>query len=156
MNNISKSATVPVSISAEKTAKIKEEASVKCVGSDESVEETKPKSFNNNIVTKNIPNSTKTTIQNPPHGNQSTLTIKTEWKADGVSQVSSGNQSTSTAQCHQNYESKENKDMIYKYVCVICDKRFMSKCLLTIHQVQHIKSDRSSYGVFMAALARTV
>ncbi|XP_050522489.1 uncharacterized protein LOC126895064 [Daktulosphaira vitifoliae] len=54
-----------------------------------------------------------------------------------------------------NIKKNENCSSNYQYFCVICDERFSSKCLLTVHQVQHIKSDRSSYGVFMAALARS-
>lgn len=155
MNNISKSVSDSGSMSSEKPVKTKKEALENCVSSDESVEETKPKPFNNITVVKDIPSSTKTITPKLPHDNQSTITIKTEWKADDISQVTSDNQSTSSAQSLQKYEPKENKDVNYKYVCVICDKRFSSKCLLTMHQVQHIKSDRSSYGVFMAALART-
>jgi hypothetical protein len=154
VNNISKSVSDSGSTSSDKTVKTKKETLENCISSDESVEEMKPKLFNNNIVVKDIPSSTKTITPNLPQDNQ-TLTIKTEWNGD-ISSVSSDNQSTSSAQSLQNYESRENMDLNYQYVCVICDKRFISKCLLTMHQIQHIKSDRSSYGVFMAALARTV
>lgn len=153
MNTISKSVSDSGSMSSDKTAKTKKEALENCISSDESLEEMKLKSFSNNTV-KDIPCSSKTITPNVPHDNQ-TLTIKTEWEGD-ISPVSSDNQLTSSAQSFQNYEPKENVDLNYQYVCVICDKRFINKCLLTIHQVQHIKSDRSSYGVFMAALARTV
>lgn len=126
------------------------------MSSDESVEDIKPKSTDGKTVqVQDIPDNTKIIIPNLPHDNQSMSTIKTEWNVDDTSQVSSDDQSSNSTHCHPKYNPKENKNVRLPYVCVICDERFSSKCLLTMHQVHHIKSDRSSYGVFMAALART-
>lgn len=104
----------------------------------------------NIIKIQDIPNSTKSSIPKIEHDSQFMSSIKTECNADDISLVSSDDQSSNSAHCISKFKHKENK--AEKYICVICDKQFSSKCLLTMHQVQHIKSDRSSYGVFMAAL----
>lgn len=158
--NVSKSPSDPSSTSSEKMVKTKKEALENFVSNDEGVEEVKSKLMDSKIVqVQDIPNSTNTIISNLPHDNQTTLTIKTEWNADDISQGSSDDQSSNSAHGLPKYgekaEERENKAVKFQYVCVICDEHFRSKCLLTMHQVQHIKSDRSSYGVFMAALART-
>lgn len=136
---------------------IKKEVAENCVSSDESVEETKLELIDcKTVQIQDIPNSTNTSdILNLPKDNPLITTIKTEWSADDTSQVSSDDQSSSSSHCLPKYQEKHNKAVTYQYFCVICDEQFQSKCLLTMHQVQHIKSDRSSYGVFMAALART-
>lgn len=117
--------------------------------------ETKLKITDSKTV-QDIPDSTNTNIPNLPHDNQLISTIKTEWNINNISQVTSDVLSISSAHCISKYRQKENKADKYQYVCVICDERFSNKCSLTMHQVQHIKSDRSSYVVFMAALAHTV
>lgn len=115
----------------------------------------KPKTIvTKTVKVQDIPNSTKSSIPKVEHDNRLMSSIKTEWNADDIL-VSSDDQSSNSAHCNSKSKHKENKVVKYAYVCVICDERFSSKCLLTMHQVQHIKSDRSSYGVFMAALART-
>lgn len=118
--------------------------------------ETKPKTIDRmTFQVQDIPDSTKTNIPNLPHDNQSKPTIKMEWNADNISQVSSNNQPSISPNCLSKYQYKENKELKYQYFCVICDERFVSKCLLTMHQVQHIKSDRSSYKFFIASLPQT-
>lgn len=115
--------------------------------------ETKPKTIDSmTFQVQDIPDSTKTNIPNLPQNNQSKPTIKMEWNADDISQVSSDDQSSISTHCLSKYQYKENKELKYQYVCVVCDERFVSKCLLTMHQVQHIKSDRSSYKFFIASL----
>jgi len=137
--------------------RIKKEALNTCISDDETTEETKTVAKSTILPVQNIPpDSTKTDIPNPPHDNRLPLpTVKAEWNADDLSQASSDDQSSSSTHCHPKYRYKENKSLKYQYFCVICDERFLSKCLLTMHQVQHIKSDRSSYRVFMAELARS-
>lgn len=158
--NVSKSPSDSGSTNSEKMVKttFKKETIETLVSNDEGAEEVKSKIMGSETV-QDIPNSTKTIISNLPHDNQTTLTIKTEWNADDISQASSDDQSSNSTNCLSKYrekaEEKEIKAVKFQYVCVICDEHFMSKCLLTMHQVQHIKSDRSSYGVFMAALARS-
>jgi len=156
----SPSNTSTCSLNSEKTIPVKtpkKETLNNCVSSDESIEEMKMiNSKTIHPVHQDIPDSTKIDIPNPSHNKQSPLPIvKIEWNADDLSQASSDDQSSSSINCHSKYRDKENKSLRYQYVCVICDERFVSKCLLTMHQVQHIKSDRSSYRVFMAALARS-
>lgn len=159
--NISKSSSSSDSGSShsDKTVKtaIKKEFPDNSVSSDDSVDEKKEKTKDGKTVkTQDIPNSSSTIIPNQlPHDNSAMSTIKTEWNADDASQGSSDDQSSSSVNCLSKYTLKENKAVKYQYVCVICDEQFSSKCLLTMHQVQHIKTDRSSYGVFMAALARS-
>lgn len=157
--NNSKSSSDSSSSTPDKTIikTIKKEALENGVSeSDESIEEIKLKSTDSTPVkVENIPDSTKTNVPNSSQDNQPVPTLKTEWNGDNASQISSDDQSSSSAQCLPKYSTKEHKSARLKYVCVICDERFSNKCLLTIHQVQHIKSDRSSYGVFMAALARS-
>lgn len=136
--------------------RIKKEALENCISGDESAEETKTVENTTILPVQSIPDSTKTDIPNPSHDNRLPLpTVKAEWNADDLSQVSSDDQSSSSTHCHPKYGYKENRSLKYQYFCVICDERFLSKCLLTMHQVQHIKSDRSSYSVFMAELARS-
>jgi len=139
--------------SPEKTISVKRIKREAPESSDESVAEVKSETFACKTV-QDIPVSTNTNVPNIPHANQLNTTIKMEWKASDVSRVSLENQSLNSSDCLSKYKPKENKTQ-YQYVCVICDERFSSKCLLTMHQVQHIKSDRSCYGVFMAALARS-
>lgn len=147
------------SSNSEKSAKttIKKEAPENCVSSDDSIDETRQKLKDGKTVKiHDIPNSSTTVIPNRlPPDNPVTSTVKSEWTADDISLPSSDDQSSNSAHCLTNYTQKENLAVKYQYVCVICDEQFTSKCLLTMHQVQHIKSDRSSYGVFMAALARS-
>ncbi|VVC43024.1 Hypothetical protein CINCED_3A011210 [Cinara cedri] len=146
------------SSNSEKPAKttIKKEAIENCVSSDDSVDERKQKTKDGKTVQiTNIPNSSTTNIPDLPHEDPAVSTIKAEWNADDMSQGSSDDQSSSSVNCLSDYSLQENKTVKYQYVCVICDEQFSSKCLLTMHQVQHIKTDRSSYGVFMAALARS-
>lgn len=131
--------------------KIKTEAPEISVSSNESVKEVKPETFACKTV-QDIPVSTNTKVPNVPHANQLNTTIKMEWKASDVSQVLSDDQSPNSTHCLSKRKLIENMS---QYVCVVCDERFSNKCLLTMHQVQHIKSDRSCYGLFMAALART-
>jgi len=158
---VSKSSSDSGSINSEKaTVKtLKKEAVEIYISSDESVEESKTKPNGcDTIEVQDIPSSTKTIIPNSPHDNQTTLTVKTEWNADDSSLVSSDDLSSSSTNCPtcpQKYSPPKNKALKYQYVCVICDAQFMSKCSLTMHQVQHIKSDRSSYSVFMAALTQS-
>ncbi|XP_022177319.1 uncharacterized protein LOC111038502 [Myzus persicae] len=153
---VSKSSSDSGSINSEKSTvkTLKKEATENYISSDESVEESKAKPNGCNTV-KDIPSSTKTIIPKTSHDNQTTLTIKTEWNADDLSQASSDDHSSSSANCPPKYSPKKDKALKYQYVCVICDAQFMSKCSLTMHQVQHIKSDRSSYSVFMAALTQS-
>jgi len=153
---VSKSSSDSGSINSEKSTvkTLKKEAVENYISSDESVEESKTKPNGCNTV-KDIPSSTKTIIPKSSHDNQTTLTIKTEWNADDLSQVSSDDHSSNSANCPPKYSPKKDKALKYQYVCVICDAQFMSKCSLTMHQVQHIKSDRSSYSVFMAALTQS-
>jgi len=145
------------SSNSEKTTPVKttkKEVLNNCISGNESTEETKTI----HSVHQNIPDSTKPDdIPNLPHDDRPSPTIvKTEWNADELSQASSDDQSSSSTHYHSTkYQYKENGSSKYQCTCVICDERFSSKCLLTMHQVQHIKSDRSSYGVFMAALARS-
>jgi len=70
------------------------------------------------------------------------LTVKTKQKADDLSQFYSDNHSSSSANFPPKYSTKKNKSLKYQYVRVICDAQFMNKLSLTIHQVEHIKSDR--------------
>ncbi|XP_060869866.1 uncharacterized protein LOC132944507 [Metopolophium dirhodum] len=154
----SKSSSDSGSINSEKaTVKtLKKEAVEIDISSDESVEESKTKPNGcDTIEVQDIPSSSKIIIPNSPHDNQTTLTVKTEWNADDLSLVSSDDHSSSSAHCPPKYSPPKNKALKYQYVCVICDAQFMSKCSLTMHQVQHIKSDRSSYSVFMAALTQS-
>ncbi|XP_015368539.1 PREDICTED: uncharacterized protein LOC107165007 [Diuraphis noxia] len=155
----SKSSSDSGSINSDKsTVKIlkKKEVIENYISSDESVEESKTKPNGYNAVeVKDIPRSTKSTIPKSPHNNQTTLTIKTEWNANDLSQVSSDDNSSKSAHCPPKYSPKKDQALKYQYVCVICDAQFLSKCSLTMHQVQHIKSDRSSYSVFMAALTQS-
>lgn len=156
--NNSKSSSDSSSSNSEKTVKMtKKDRLENCISSDESVVETKSELIDNVIAKfEDIPDSTNINVPNLPQGNQSTTTtIKMEWNASDVFQGSSDDQSSSSVHCEPKYKPKEHKSDKYQYICVICDEKFSSKCLLTMHQVQHIKSDRSSYGVFMAALART-
>lgn len=156
--NVSKSLSDSGSTNSEKIGKIKKEVIENLVSNDKGIEEIKPKTIDSKTVqVQNIPDSTKTIISNLPHDNQttSTLTIKTEWNADDISQASSDDQSSNSAHCLSKFGEKESKTVKFQYVCVICDEHFGNKCLLTMHQVQHIKSDRSSYGVFMASLTHT-
>jgi len=148
------------SSNSEKTTPIKttkkEEVLDNRISGNESAEETKTV----HPVHQNIPDSTKPDdIPNLPHDDRPPPPppiVKTEWNADELSQASSDDQSSSSTHSHSTkYQYKENGSTKYQCACVICDERFSSKCLLTMHQVQHIKSDRSSYGVFMAALARS-
>lgn len=154
----SKSSSDSSSINSEKASvkAFKKEAVEIYISSDESGEEPKPKQNGCNIIeVQDIPSSTKTIIPNSLHENQTMLTVNTEWNADDLSQVSSDDHSSSSAHCPPNYSPQKNTSLKYEYVCVICDAQFMSKCSLTMHQVQHIKSDRSSYSVFMAALTQS-
>lgn len=155
----SKSSSDSGSINSEKsTVKTlkKKEVIENYISSDESIEESKTKPNDYVAVeVKDIPSSTKTTIPKSPHDNQTTLTIKTEWNANDLSQASSDDHSSRSAHCPPKYSPKNDKALNYQYVCVICDAQFLSKCSLTMHQVQHIKSDRSSYSVFMAALTQS-
>jgi len=156
---VSKSSSDSGSVNSEKaTAKTlkKKEVIDNYISSDESVEDLKTKpNGSDSVEVQDIPSSSKTTIPKSPHDNQTTLTIKTEWKADDLSQVSSDDHSSRSAHCPPKYSPKKDKALKYQYVCVICDAQFLSKCSLTMHQVQHIKSDRSSYSVFMAALTQS-
>lgn len=123
------------------------------VSSSESsgVEEAKPNTIYRKTVQRHIPYSTNDETSSLPQDNQPTLPIKQEWNADDIS---SDDQYSSSGHSDIKYEPKENKSSA-KYVCVICDDRFSNKCSLTLHQVQHIKENRSTYGLFAAALART-
>lgn len=155
---VSKSSSDSSSLNSEKAVvkTSKKEAVENCISSDESIEESKTKPIGcDTVQVQDIPSSTKTIIPNSPPKNQTTLTIKTEWNADDLSQVSSDDLSSSSANCPPKYSAQKDKALKYQYVCVICDAQFMSKCSLTMHQVQHIKSDRSSYSVFMAALTQS-
>lgn len=140
------------------------------VSSDSSgAEDSKPNTSCREIV-QDIPNSTNDETSYIPQDNQSTSTIEEEWNANDISQVSPDYQCSNVKyepkyehsdikyepkyeHSDIKYEPKENKSG--KYVCVICDERFSNKCSLTLHQVQHIKANRNTYGVFVAALART-
>lgn len=153
MNNISKSSSDSSSSNSEKIPfnTINKEDIENSINSNEYLEDIKPKTIAiKTVQVKDIPNSTKTTIPKLDHDNQSIPNIKTEWNADDISLVSSDDQLSDSTHC-----LLKNKVIKYAYVCVVCDERFSSKCLLTMHQVHHIKSDRSSYGLFMAALARS-
>lgn len=99
------------------------------------------------------PKSTNTNIPIIPQDNQSLPTIKTELIADDVSLTFLDDQlSSSIFGLSNDRFNKNNTIKFNQYVCVICDEQFSRKSLLTLHQVQHIKSDRSCYRVFMAAL----
>jgi len=159
---VSKSSSDSGSLSSEKinVKTLKKEAAENLISSDESVEESKTKSKSkpvgyNTVQVQDIPSSTKTVIPNSSHDNQATLTIKTEWKTNDLSQNNSDGHLSSSTHSLPKYTPQNNEPLKYQYVCVICDAQFLSKCSLTMHQVQHIKSDRSSYSVFMAALTQS-
>jgi len=163
---VSKSSSDSGLLSSEKliVKAIKKETVENVISGDGSVGELKTKSKPklkpkpigcNTVQVQDIPSSTNTIIPNSPQDNQATLTIKTEWKTSDSSQISSDDQSSSSAHSLPKYSPQNNEALKYQYVCVICDAQFLSKCSLTMHQVQHIKSDRSSYNVFMAALTQS-
>lgn len=123
------------------------------ISRDENVEDPNPKpNGRNTIKVQHIPNSTNTIILKSPNNNQMMLTVRTERNTNDLSYVSSDNHPSSSSHISSKYSQKKYKTLKYQYSCVMCDAKFMNKCSLTIHQVQHIKSDRSSCSVFMAEL----
>lgn len=157
-SNISKSSSDSGSSNSERAVlskNVKKEAVENCVSQDANFEKmTKsPKPLYKTVKVHDIPNSTKTEIPSLPPDNQTLPSIKTEMIADDISKISSADNQSNSALSFSKDIHKETNAAKYQYMCVVCDERFTSKCLLTMHQVQHIKSDRSCYGVFMAALA---